>query len=219
MSARLLAVIASAALVCIGAAHGAPVSTGAKGGPVYRWVDENGIVHYGDSVPPQYSQQESAVLNNQGVEVGHRAAQKSAAEFAEEARQQQQLTEQKQRDSFLLSTYTSVKDIEQLRDERLEQLRAQRLAAQQYVASLRERLLVLQERMLTYKPYNAEGRARRMPDELAQDVVHALNEMRTQGTALAAKDREVASTRAQFQADIDRYRELHTPGTASTASR
>ena len=216
MSARLLFVIA-VALACAGTATAAPISASSKGAPVYRWLDENGTVHYGDSVPPQYAQQESAVLNNQGVEVSRRAAQKSGAQLAEEAKQQQLLAEQKQRDTFLLSTYTSVKDIEQLRDERLEQLRAQRTAAQQYVSSLHERLLVLQERMLTYKPYNSQSSARRMPDELAQDVVHTLNEMRTQGTALVAKDREVVSTRDRFQADIDRYRELHTPPTTTAA--
>jgi hypothetical protein len=215
MSARSLCLLAAVALVCAGAAFGAPVTTGSKGAPVYRWVDENGVVHYGDSVPPQYSQQESAVLNNQGVEVGRRAAQKSSAELAEEAHQQEQQTQQKQRDNFLLSTYTSVKDIEQLRDERLEQLRAQRVAAQQYIASLHERLLVLQERMLSYKPYSTESRARRMPDDLVQDVVHAVSEMHSQGTALAAKDHEVEATRTQFQADIDRYRELHTLSTAA----
>ena len=217
MSVRLLTVIAATALACVGAATAAPISTSSKGAPVYRWVDENGTVHYGDSLPPQAAQQESAILNNQGVEVSRRAAQKSGAQLIDEARQQQQLAEQKQHDTFLLATYTSVKDIEQLRDERLEQLRAQRVAAQQYVSSLHERLLVLQTRMLTYKPYNSQSDARRLPDELAQDVVHTLNEMRTQGTALVAKDREVVSTRAQFQADIDRYRELHTPPTTTAA--
>src|SRR5690242_6676333 len=35
----------------------------------YKWVDEKGVVHYGDSVPSEYSQREQAVLNAQGVVV------------------------------------------------------------------------------------------------------------------------------------------------------
>ena len=59
------------------------------------------------------------LLNKEGVPIGHNAAAKSAAELAADATAQEQLARQKQHDAFLLGTYTSVKDIEQLRDERL----------------------------------------------------------------------------------------------------
>jgi hypothetical protein len=215
---------ATAALVCAGAlAASAIVASafagtpgGAQGsGPIaYRWVDEKGVVHYGDHVPPQYSQQESSLLNSQGVEIGHLAAPKSAAEIQRDASDEQRMLQQKQRDSFLLSAYTSVKDIEQLRDERLGQLHGQRVAAEQYVASLTERLLGLQARALTYKPYSSGATAHRMPDDLAQDIVHTLNEMRSQRTALAAKDVAEATIRAQFQADIERFQQLRGASSA-----
>jgi hypothetical protein len=48
-----------------------------------------------------------------------------------------------------------------------------------------------------------------MPDDLAEDLVHTLNEMRTQTHALTAKNEEVSAVRAQFDGDIQRYRELH----------
>lgn len=182
---------------------------GDKGPLVYRWVDEKGIVHYGDRIPPQYAQQDTTVLNRQGVVVDHVEAPKTPAELAQAARIQAQQIAQKQRDNFLLTTYTSVKDIEQLRDERLEQLKGQRAAAEQYIASLHERLLALQARAMLFKPYNPEPRARRMPDDLAEQIVRTRDEERTQVTALAAKGQEESAMRAQFQADIDRYRELH----------
>jgi Domain of unknown function (DUF4124) len=175
---------------------------------VFRWVDEKGVVHYGDRIPPQYAQQETAVLNDQGVEVDHVSPPKTAAELAESARVQAQQLAQQQRDSFLLTTYTSVKDIEQLRDERLEQMKGQRAAAEQYIASLHERLLALQARAMIFKPYNSEPRARRMPDDLAEQIVRTLDEERLQRTALVTRDQEETTMRAQFQADIDRYREL-----------
>jgi len=185
-------------------------TTGSKGPVVYRWVDDKGVVHYGDRVPPQYAQQDTTVLNEQGVEVGHVAAPKTPAELERAAREQAKQLEQKQRDTFLLTTYTSVRDIEQLRDERLEQLKGQRTAAEQYIASLHERLLALQARAMLFKPYNPDPKARQLPDDLAEQIVRTLNEERSQRAALAAKGEEEAQMRAQFQADIERYRELRS---------
>ena len=66
---------------------------------------------------------------------------------------------QRQHDGFLVSTYTSVNDIEALRDVRLDQLHGQRAAAEQYVESLRSRLGALQARALSFLPYTPECRA------------------------------------------------------------
>ena len=176
----------------------------------YKWVDEKGVVHYGDSVPPQYSQRESTILNQQGVQIGRREAQKTPEQIAAEERERQELLRQRQHDNFLLMTYTSVADIERLRDERLATLDAQRTAAEQYLENLHSRLSVLQTRAMLFKPYNPRQEARRMPDDLAEDLVRALNEMKTQNDALTAKDSEQAELRKQFQLDIDRYKLLRS---------
>jgi len=176
----------------------------------YRWVDEQGVVHYGDQVPPQYAGKDREVLNGAGVPVQHLEGQKSPDQLATEARDRAALIREKQHDAFLVTTYTSVKDIEALRDSRLDQLKTQRAAAQQYIESLKSRLGALQTRALNFRPYSSRADARRMPDDLAEDLVRTLNEMRTQASALANQSDEEAKLRAQFQADIERYRELHT---------
>ena len=185
------------------------MAAGTNYATTYKWVDEQGVVHYGDSIPPQYAEKEHQLLNNQGIEVGHTEAQKTPEELAIEARAHDALVKQQQHDSFLLATYTSVKDIEALRDVRLEQLQGQRIAAEQYVENLHSRLIALQGRVKHFRPYNARRDARRMPDDLAEDLVHTLNEMRTQSNALTAKNQEVATLKEQFDMDIDRYRALH----------
>jgi len=174
----------------------------------YRWVDEQGVVHYGDSIPPQYAQKEGEVLNSRGVQIRRLEAQKTPEQLAADARVQQDTIRRKQHDSFLLTTYTSVKDIEALRDLRLEQLRGQRAAAEQYVETLHSRLSALQSRAKLFKPYNDRPEARRMPDDLAEDLVRTLNEWRAQSDVLAAKGQEESALRAQFETDIERYREL-----------
>jgi hypothetical protein len=186
-------------------ATGAGVS---KGPVAYRWVDEQGVVHYGDHIPPQYATQERTALNAQGVEVSHVDAQKTPEQLAEDERQRLAVMKQKQHDAFLVSTYTSVKDIESLRDVRLNQLQGQRASLAQYIESLRGRLASLQTRALTYMPYNAKGRP--MPDDLAENLVRTVNEMQQQSAALANSSESETKLRTEFQADIDRYRELHT---------
>ena len=180
----------------------------------YKWTDDQGIVHYGDSVPPQYAQKERAVLNSRGVEMRKLDAQKTSEQMAADERARQDFFKQKQHDAFLMNTYTSVKDIEALRDLRLDQMRAQRVAAEQYVEGLHARLSALQERSQSFKPYSSRPNAHKMPDDVAEDLVHTLNELRTQKNSLTVKTEEETALKAQFQADIERYRELR----AKTAS-
>src|SRR6516164_4199505 len=203
------------------AAWGAPPpkhSANSNKGIAYRWVDEKGVVHYGDNIPPQYATQDRTILNAQGVEVGHLDRQKTAEEEVVAARARDALMKQRQHDAFLVSTYTSVKDIEALRDARLDQLHGQRAAAEQYVESLRARLASLQLRVLDFRPYSARADARRMPDDLAENLVRTLNELRVQASALDAKGSEETTLRAQFQTDIERYRELHAIHSQSAPS-
>ena len=47
-----------------------------------------------------------------------------------------------------------------------------------------------------------------MPDDLAEQMVHTLNDIRAQRAALVTSREEEAKTQAQFQSDIDRYKEL-----------
>jgi Domain of unknown function (DUF4124) len=214
MSVRVPQVVLGMLVAFAGLGPIAAVAAGNNNGQknsaiAYRWTDEQGVVHYGDRIPPQYAQKERTVLNSQGVEVRKLDAQKTGEQLEAEERAHQDVLKQKQHDAFLLNTYTSVKDIEALRDLRLDQLHGQKVAAEQYVDSLHSRLTALQSRAKVFKPYNSRPEARRMPDDLAEDLVHTLNELQTQSNALATRSEEETTLKGQFQADIERYRELH----------
>jgi hypothetical protein len=175
---------------------------------VYKWTDEKGVVHYGDSVPPEYSQHERSVLNSHGVEVGHVEGTNNTAAVAEKARQAEEARQREQHDQFLLATYLSPKDIEQLRDERLSQIDGQIKAYSLYIDGLGTRLLALEDRATRFKPYSSDPKARRMPDDLAEELVRVSSETHSQRQALDAKRKEQVDMRAQFDADIARFREL-----------
>lgn len=194
--------------LCAAVAAAAASNPSAPPGHTYRWVDDKGEVHYGDSVPAEYAGKEHSLLNGQGVEIGHVDRRKTPAELAQEAQAADLARQRAQRDQTLLSTYVTAKDIEALRDERLAQIDGQLQASATYIESLATRLGALQERAMQFKPYSGEANARRMPDELAEELVHTSNEARNQRKALEAKRKEQADMRVQFEADIQRFREL-----------
>lgn len=177
-------------------------------GEVYRWVDNAGVVHYGDRVPPRYAQKATTIINEDGVVVGQVSAAMTAGQLARANRKKAQRLKQQQRDTFLLTTYSSVADIKQLRDQRIAQIEGQRTAAAQYIASLHRQLLTLQARAMLYKPYNPSGSAQRLPDDLTEQIVHTLDELRVEHLTLQQKLQQEAAIRAQFHADIVRYRQL-----------
>ena len=195
-----------------GVALGANSPSSSSGGTTktYRWVDEKGITHYGDSIPPEYAQGDAAELNRRGVPLKEVPARLTPAEQAAILKHDDDVAKIKQHDNFLMTTYTSAKDIEQLRDERLAQLEGQITASRGYIESVGTRLTSLRTRAGNFKPYSANPNARRMPDALAAEIVQTLNEARSQSDTLAARQQEQKDLRAAFQADIDRYRELVT---------
>jgi hypothetical protein len=62
--------------------------------------------------------------------------------------------------------------------------------------------------MANFRPYSTAANARRVPDPLAIEVVHALGERRSTLEALARLQLRREETRGKFDADIVRYREL-----------
>jgi hypothetical protein len=67
---------------------------------------------------------------------------------------------------------------------------------------------------MKFAPYNTKPDARRMPDDLAEEMVRALSELRTQNAAVDSRRKERDAVAAQFDADIRRFKELRTSAAA-----
>src|ERR1700760_2333351 len=107
---------------------------------LYKWVDSDGVTHYGDRIPPEYSSQEQHIINSQGVEINRLDAQKSADQMAQEDQKRQAAAERESRDRNLLNTYVSVQEIERLRDQRLNLLTDQIKVTNQFLDTLNGRM-------------------------------------------------------------------------------
>jgi hypothetical protein len=202
----LIAAAGSLALMCAGAMAASQV----KGTRAYKWIDKDGVVHYGDTVPPEYSEQAHQELNQQGVAVRDFPRQLSPAEAQAARLTANEEARRKQHDSYLLMNYTRVGDIEQLRDERLALIDGQMELARGSIATADQRLGGLRTRISGFKPYSASPNARRVPDQLAEEVVRALADRRSMATQLEQRAKEKAEQLASFEADIARYKVLTT---------
>ncbi len=96
---------------------------------IQRWVDERGVVHYGDKIPPEYSGRGSIQLNGQGVRVKEKNRALTDTEQHEQsqlANQQKEASrakeEQLRRDRSLMDTYYNIEEIYRARDRTLESI-------------------------------------------------------------------------------------------------
>lgn len=99
---------------------------------LYRWVDENGTVHFGDRIPAKYAKIEREVYSSQGVVINVLPAEKTKEQLVSEELQRQLKIEQDRltrladlRDKTLLASYNDVGDIEHARDTKLAQINTQ----------------------------------------------------------------------------------------------
>ena len=209
---RTLLLVALAWLPCAAQA-------GPKDPHVYKWTDDKGVVHYGDDVPPQYSDQDQTVLNSRGIAVGAVRGKRTSEQLASEAaardaeeRARRDVANARQRDQILLATYLSVEEIEALRDRRAEILDGQTRAIGQYIDQLRVRQTELEGQLQHFKPYSTARNAPMMPPGLAADLVRTTNDIALQKRTLAAKRRELQAMQQKFADDIARFRELKRGG-------
>ena len=212
MNARSLRIFSTALLLALVALQAGAASQQQSGGKkVYRWVDKNGQVHYGDSVPVEYANQDRDVLNRQGVSVGRQEGiitpEEAKAKAAEEkaARDEQK---RKIRDRVLLQTYQSVKEIEVLRNNRLELVDSQLTIQEQSLANLRAQRAQIQRIAARFAPVNTDPKAKPLPDDLAADLARSANDIATQEKNLQKRRDERENIRMTFEADIKRYQEL-----------
>jgi hypothetical protein len=179
-----------------------------NGRVVYKWVDEQGVTHYGDHIPPEYSAQEQHVINSQGVEISRLEAQKTPEQLAAEDQKKAEAEQNRNRDRNLLTTYASVQEIERLRDQRVTLVSDQIKVTSQFLEVLNGRLQKLRDGSTHYKPYSSDPNAPAMPDQFAEDLVRVGNDIRTQQQNLREKHSEETAMSKQFESDIERFKEL-----------
>ena len=189
-----------------------PMATLAKDSQkLYRWVDKDGLVHYGDSIPAEYAELEKQVVNVHGVAVRTLDGKKTPEEIAEEQRQVQlarELELRKRADQALLATYMSIEEILMHRDRRVELFQAQTRVTELYLRNLQRRLDSLMADASNFQPYSDDPDAPMIDRGLTDDIASTKDTIeRHEGNLLRFKSDE-ADIVDRFEVDILRFKRL-----------
>lgn len=178
---------------------------------LYRWVDGEGVVHYGDSIPAEYAEIQREVVNEHGITLDIMRAKRTQEEILEEQRQDELRRErelQQRADRALLATYLSVDEIILHRDRRVELFQAQARVTELYLRNLQRRMDQLTDEASGFRPYSVDPEAPMIDPDLADD-------MSTTKETLARHERNLQRFRqdeinivTRFDGDIDRFKAL-----------
>lgn len=177
----------------------------------YSWVDDDGIKHYGDSIPPEYADKPKEVLNNQGVMVDALEGKKTEEQLAAEkkaAELELQMDLQRRADKALLATYINVSEIEMHRDRRVELFRAQARVTELYLRNLSRRLDELKGVAGRYKPYNADPQAEPIDPGLVEEIGETEASIGRHESNLKKFRDEEKRIVERFEGDIQRFRKI-----------
>lgn len=183
-------------------------STGQARAATYKWVDDKGVVHYSDKVPPEAADKNRVELNAQGVPVKKteraltpeqlRAREQEEARARAVAKKQEEIA---RRDRALLASYGSEREIDLARERSLRALDASIQSAEAYAAQLKIREADAQAKKATYagKP---------VPPAIERELESITTETARQNELIARKNREADVAKAKYDADKQRWREL-----------
>lgn len=207
MLARSKTVLVTAAIIVLAPLAGLTAETK----KLYRWVDQDGVVHFGDSIPAEYAEIERQVVNHHGITVDVMRGKKTPEEIAEEKRLAEvQLQEELQRrqDQALLATYLTVDEIIMHRDRRVELFQAQVKVTELYLRNLQRRLEKLEVEASRYQPYNDDPDAEMIDPDLADDLADTRHTIEQHERNLLRFQEDEQNIVARFAGDIDRFKRL-----------
>jgi hypothetical protein len=178
---------------------------------IYKWVDEDGNVFYGDSVPPEYAERPKEVLNDQGVAVealqGKKTPEQIEQERIETARREE-VERQRRADLALLATYLSVEEIQMHRDRRVELFQAQSRVTELYLRNLERRLENLRVEARNFKPYSDDPNAPMIEEDLATDLRLTKETIARHERNLEKYQNDEKQIIERFDNDIARFKRL-----------
>lgn len=206
-SVRLIA----ASLVTLSMLAAAPLADAQER---YRWRDDNGSLRISDRIPPDAAGRRIEVLNARGMVIRVIEPAKTPEELTAEAEQKaladqqaKAAADQARRDRMLLDSYTAVDEIERRRDNRLAQLETYINVSTDSLSNLESTLAELEEQA---KRLTDSGKD--VPAALAKRIAATKDEIKLNREFLDARKAEQAQIKEQFDADIERFKELHGSG-------
>ena len=184
----------------------------------YKWVDDKGVVHYTDKIPPEAVNKGSTVLDKQArplkkIDAALTPEQQRARDAEEEQRRQQaKISEETaRRDRALMSSFTTEAEIDLARARALGTIDAQLEAAQNFSATLRKRKDEIDKKKSSLGDESVPVAIEREAE--ATDIELAKHER-----LIEQKQAERTAIVARYDADKARWRELRAIADANAST-
>ncbi len=177
---------------------------------MYKWVDEEGNMHFGDRIPPKYLVKEHEELNERGITMKHRQAAKTAEQKEEEKllekeRKHAEVIAKKQnrRDRVLLDTYTTERDLILARDSRLDATDSQIQLAESIIKDSNVKIASMEEQVARIKASNRD-----VPPGLFQRIDNEKQQVEVQTEVMGKHKVRRDEIAMQFNGYIKRFNTL-----------
>ncbi len=177
---------------------------------MYKWVDEDGQMHFGDKIPVKYQVKAHDEINESGAVVKHREAEKTIEEKATAARAERErkrlaLIEKKkrQRDRVLLDTYTTERDLFVARDSRLDAVGSQIQLAESIIKDSNNKIESMEKQVVSIEESN-----RKVPDSLYKRIENEKHQVKVQTRVMKKNIAHRDEIAEQFNGYIVRFKEL-----------
>jgi hypothetical protein len=174
---------------------------------LYRWVDDKGRVHYGDTLPSTAGISGSAELGKSGqvMKRSESLAERKVrlASEAEAALIKKEKDEQNRLDQALLGTYTSEKEIDLARDRALEFHQLAIKSAQTRISQV-----VVNQKEVNAHADEITKRGKDVPPYLRNQIDANQSELDSLNRIIKANQEALIGVREKYDADKARYREL-----------
>jgi len=186
------------------------VASPAAAQSLYRWVDDQGNVHYTDSIPPTQAGKAHVEMSEQGMRMREVPRVKTPEEVERErelerlrAQQEELIEERKAADQRLLRKYRSVDDLIMASDGKL--------AAIDFQIQMDKGSIPLQQtRLASLRAEAAESERQDRPvdEKLAADIADAERAIQETLSAILRGEEQKRELRVELERDLERFREL-----------
>lgn len=176
---------------------------------MYKWVDDKGTTHYGETIPPEYANKDRTELNKAGRVVDKKEVltpeERRAKELEDIKKREDEEVAlgQKRRDKALLNTYSSVKEIDLARSRNLQQVEARLNSISSQLKMAGDNLAGLQKEADGYT-----STSKQIPASLQEDLQESQARLTKLKQDMEKSRAEKATVEARYDAEKTRYKEL-----------
>ena len=188
-----------------------------QAGSIKKWVDENGVVHYGTAIPPQYRDQAHSELNKRGIEIKRFERAKTPEEIERDralaalrAEQQKLLEEQQARDRILLNLYRNEDDLVMARDGKISQIDGQIRLNYAEIRRMKTRLSEFQSVAAA-----SERSGKTLTQRQQANLESTQRSIEQSYAIILSKEDEKRETFSRYKKDLERFRKLRLGATRS----